>query len=270
MTSPARADLPTAIAIAAVVTSLGNLLHEGLGHGGMCLLTGCDPVLLTSMTFSGEREALGELASRLIPAGGTLANVAAALVAMGFLRRTPPTAHARWYFLWLLATLSLLEATGYLLFSGVANVGDWAAVVRGWPQPGLWRLLLAVAGGVGYWLVANWSMRTLGARLPGVGKERLPAALRLTLSAFCTIAAVRIGAGLLDPAGVAVLLIAAVASSLGGASALAWGPQLLRDPREGPYAPPALELPRDWRWIAAGLVAAALFVGVLGPGVALR
>ena len=265
----ARVDLLTAIGIAALVVSLGNVVHEGIGHGGACVLTGCDPQLLTSMTFTGEREEASELARRLIPAGGTIANLLAAVIALLWLRLTPPSAHARWYFLWLLSTLSLLEAAGYLLFSGLGNFGDWAVVVRGWQPPWLWRAGLAIAGGVAYWFIADWSMKRLAARIPGTGAARLPTAYMLTLSAYATIAVVRIGAGLLDPHGVKVLLIAAVASSLGGASALAWGPQLLRNPKDGVFAGEALQLDRDWRWIGTGLLAAALFIGVLGPGIAL-
>ena len=265
----ARPDLPTTAAIAVVAYALANAFHEGLGHGGACLMVGCDPVLLTSMTFHGEEQGLGDLAQRFISSGGTLANLGAAAIALLLLRRTTPGAHARWFFLWLFATINLLQATGYLLFSGLGNIGDWAAVVRGWPMPGLWRLLLAAAGGISYWFAVDAMMKRLGARIPGAGAERLPALNRLTLTAYFTGALLYVTAGLFDPAGLVILFIAAAAASLGGTSGLAWGPQLLRDPKAGPHAPPPLELDRDWRWIAAAAVVAAAFIFVLGPGIAL-
>jgi hypothetical protein len=44
---------------------------------------------------------------------------------------------------------------------------------------------------------------------------------------------------------------------------------LLHDPRVGEPEDPPLLVTRDWRWIAAGVVAAAVFVFVLGHGVRL-
>jgi hypothetical protein len=66
------------------------------------------------------------------------------------------------------------------------------------------------------------------------------------------------------------VLISGVAAPLGGTSALAWGPQLLHDPRVGEPEDPHLLVNRDRRWIAAGAVAAAVFVFVLGQGVRLK
>jgi hypothetical protein len=47
------------------------------------------------------------------------------------------------YFLWLLMTVSLLQGTGYWLFSGIGNLGNWAKVIEGltpaWPARVRWR-----------------------------------------------------------------------------------------------------------------------------------
>lgn len=265
--TPRSPDTLTVASIAVVAYALSNAIHEGVGHGGACLLVGCTPRVLTSMQFEGDYAELPRIAARIIASGGSVANVLVAAAAIALLRRSPQWRAANWCFLWLLATVNLLQGTGYLMFSGVGNVGDWAAVVRGWPGGGVWRVGLAAAGGLTYWASTRWAMATLGARLHARGPERAAEAYRYTLVAYAAGAALYLLAGSRDPGGVAILMVSGVAASLGGTSGLAWGPQLLRNPALGRPAPPLLELARDWRWVAAAAVAAVLFVGVLAPGI---
>ena len=70
-----------------------------------------------------------------------------------------------------------------------------------------------------------------------------------------------------SPGGVVVVLISGVAASLGGTSALAWGPQLLHDPRLGVPTGTQLEVRREVRWIVVAALVAIAFVLVLGPGI---
>ena len=51
MKSGAPPDLPTLVAIPIVAYGLANLGHEGLGHGGACLLAGGRPMVLSSVHF---------------------------------------------------------------------------------------------------------------------------------------------------------------------------------------------------------------------------
>lgn len=265
-----RGDRLTMISVAVVAYGLANLVHEGLGHGGACLVTGCSPHLLTSLQFEGDWGSLSGAASRFISAGGTLANLAAAAVAMTLLRRRRGRATALWFFLWLFATVNLLQGTGYLLFSGLSNVGDWSAVVRGWTPNWLWRVALATVGGLAYYGAAYWAMRELAPWLRGTGSARVPDAYRYTLTAYVTGALLYVLAGLRDPAGPVILLVSGLPASLGGTSALAWGPQLLNNPRLGAPVESVSPVPRDWRWIVAAAIGTALFVLVLGPGIKLN
>jgi hypothetical protein len=43
-------------------------------------------------------------------------------------------------------TFNLFEAGGYFLFSGIGNIGDWAAVVAGWRPAWAWRVALVALG----------------------------------------------------------------------------------------------------------------------------
>jgi hypothetical protein len=263
-----RPDVLTVASIAVVVYAIANVAHEGLGHGGACLMVGCTPHLLTSMQFDGDAAALPALARRFISAGGSLMNLVVATLAMLALRRARAGPATTWFFLWLLATLSLLQATGYLLFSGLGNFGDWAAVVRGLPGGSvLWRGILTVAGGATYWWATSWAMVTLGARLRSSGPARAAEAYRYTLVAYFAGAGLYLAAGSRDPAGTAVLLISGVAASLGGAAGLAWGPQLLKNATVAPTGTLLPPLQRDWRWVAAAAVGGGVFVFVLGSGI---
>ena len=134
----------------------------------------------------------------------------------------------------------------------------------------LWRTGLALVGGYTYWLATKWAMHRLGERMPGDATGRVSQAYQYTLVAYVTGGVLSITAGLFDPGGKLLILMAGAAASLGGTSALAWGPQLLHDPWKSDQSNSPLLVTRDWRWIIAALVAAILFVFVFGPGVRLH
>ncbi len=130
-------DLLAVAAVGLVVYALSNLLHEGLGHGGTCLLVGGKPVVLSSLHFHGDTEGLSRGANRLIAAGGTLANLLVGGIALAALSHSRTLLAQTRYFFWLLAFVNLFQGTGYFLFSGVTGIGDWTAVIAGLPMPWL-------------------------------------------------------------------------------------------------------------------------------------
>ncbi|HXB66996.1 MAG TPA: hypothetical protein VNY05_02065 [Candidatus Acidoferrales bacterium] len=264
----ARPDWLTVAAIAVVTHALSVSIHEALGHGGTCVAVGCTPRLLTTMQFQGDEHSLPKLAVDAISAGGSVANLVAAAITTLLLRRHRGCARTGWFFLWLFATVNLLAAAGYPLYSGLANIGDWANIVRGLKPAWLWHLCLAAIGALSYWFATRWSMDRLGRRLRGAG-SRVPAAYRYTLVSYIAMSAFAIAGGMFEPGGAFLVLISAAAASLGGASALAWGPQLLQDPHLGEPPEEPLQVPRDARWMIAAALVALAFVAVLGPGLSL-
>ena len=54
----------TIASIGILAYMLGNVLHEGAGHGGACILVGARPLVLSSVHFECSAE------SRLVMAGG--------------------------------------------------------------------------------------------------------------------------------------------------------------------------------------------------------
>jgi len=133
----------------------------------------------------------------------------------------------------------------------------------------VWRIGLSVAGAVLYFGVAP-RLIVPGLRLfLGPDPSARPGRVRrLTLLPYLVGGATFVAAGLLNPHGLGLVLISAVAASFGGTSLLAWYPAvwLGRAPVE-PAA--AVGVQRSPGWIALGLLTLLLFVGVLGPGIRL-
>ena len=144
--SPTNDDALTVCAISLLSAMLANVLHEGLGHGALALITGTQSGLLTTVAWSSAFD------SRLVAAGGTLANLAAGIVFWIALRSAKrASVHLR-FFLLTSAAFNLLAGTGYFFFSGVTNFGDWAVVIADLYPYWLWRTLLVVIGMAAYYI----------------------------------------------------------------------------------------------------------------------
>lgn len=252
-------DVWTVIAIAIAATVCGDLIHEALGHGGACVLTGGHVLGLSSVYFDCDRD------TRIVAAGGTIANFVAGVLcfaASRIVRRAPRLR----YFLWLLMTINLLEVGGYFLFSGVGNIGDWARVIQGLQPSWAWHLGLIVAGAISYSYFVWLSLLELRPFLGPEGEMRLRRARRLTQIPYFTDGILSCIAGLFNPVGMLLVAISAAAASFGGASGLAWMGLLLRGPRVRSTELQMPEITRSWGWILAAVALALLFIDVMGPG----
>lgn len=254
-------DLLTIVAIAIAATVITDLIHEGLGHGGMCVATGGQSLVLSTVHFECSVE------TRLVAAGGTLANlVSGALfwVAGRGVRRS-----ASWrYFFWLLMAFNLFDAGGYFLFSGIGNFGDWAMVVAGWQPTWVWRAGLVVVGTVTYFLLfVPLCLRELRPFLGRDAEIRVRRARQLTLIPYITAGILSCIAGTLNPVGPLLILVSAAAASFGGKSALAWMWTLFRGSRISNGKMQLQEIERSWGWMLAAVILSVLFIAGLGPGV---
>jgi hypothetical protein len=240
-------DVATIIAISIVASVVGNLLHEGVGDGGACLLTGAHAKVLSTVHFECS------LDNRFISPGGTLVNCIAGFVCWLALRLTKQ-AHARLRdFLWLLMIGNLLSGGGYFMFSGIGNFGDWADG-------------LTLLGVVSYLLVVWLALQELRPFLSERDWRR-GGAKDLTIIPYITGGGLSTAAGILNPVSWILVPLSAVAASFGGTSGMAWMTQCLGT-RFAPRIPTQpFTLQRSRAWIVAALIVAALFIGVLGPGV---
>ena len=257
-------DLLTIVAIAVAVTAITSVIHEGLGHGGMCVATGGSPLVLSTVHFECSAE------PRLVAAGGTLANLIFGALFWGVARAVKHSASWR-YFFWLLMTFNLFDAGGYFLFSGIGNIGDWATVIAGWQPAWVWRVALIALGTVTYFfLFVPLCLREL---LPFVGTKaeiRVRRARQFTLLPYLTCGILSCIAGTLNPVGPLLILISAAAASFGGKSGLAWMWTLLRGPRFSDSDLQMPEIERSPGWMFAAVILAIMFIGGLGPGIKLH
>lgn len=257
-------DAWTVAAIAVVAYCLANVLHEGLGHGGACLLQGCKPRVLNALFFDHDPATASPGGERWIAAGGGIVNLIAAAISLAMLRLRRPGAASVQYFLWLFAAVNLLMAFGYLLFSGIGGIGDWKRVVEGLEPQVAYRVGLAVVGAVLYfWMAPKW-LAPQFANFLQAGAPAAPQVWRLVRMPYLIGGCVFVLAGLLNPYGLQLVLISAAAASFGGTSLLIWYPFDKRAPSQrgkGSFA-----IRRSRPWLAAGALTLLIFVGVLGPG----
>jgi hypothetical protein len=258
-----RPDRPTVVAIAVLAYGLANIAHEGIGHGGACLLAGSKPLVLSSIHFECDEAALTEGGRRLVAAGGTLLNLLLGGLALLALKAWRRGAHGQWFF-WLLATLNLFQAAGYFLFSGIGNIGDWAAVISGLHPELAWRAGLTLAGGLAYVGIARAAAGWLAPMIGGEG--RIARARRLAVPSYLAGGLLYCASSLFNPLGPALLFISAAAASFGGASGLLWFQEWLRGDRI-PSSPESIALGRRRGWLVAGALTALVFIGLLGPGI---
>jgi hypothetical protein len=62
-----KRDRLTIVALAVIACALVTVVHEGVGHGGACVLSGCKPELMTSMQFQGDHRGLSTAAVKVTP-----------------------------------------------------------------------------------------------------------------------------------------------------------------------------------------------------------
>lgn len=257
-----RVDRFTVLAIGMAAMLLSNVTHEGLGHGGACLLVGGRPIALSSAWFESDLTGVSAWGQRAESAGGTLANVLLGTILIGWLRlRRPATAQAH-YFLWLAAVVNLLQGGGYLLTSPFFGFGDWRAFLAGLEPQLPWKLGLTSVG-LAISCAALWAgVSSLTPLLPA-GAEAKRVARQLAWLPYLVIGGgVFTLAAALNPLGPTFMFTTALAH-LGGCAWLVWLPEWVRSRAvAGSLGAPGPS--PGWR-IAGAL--ALLCVFVLGRGV---
>jgi hypothetical protein len=259
---PLPADRLTLAAIGIVAYTVATMLHEGLGHGGACLLSGGTPLVVSTV----HMECSG--GTRLVLAGGTLVNFAAAALFFVLVRLVSPSPRIH-YFWWLSMTVNLMMATGYLLFSGVGGFGDWAVFVKGLGPEWLLRVSLAILGAGSYMAAVRFCLFELRPMIGSDPDRRVSRASQLMRIPYFTGGVLNCIAGIFNPAGMYLVALSAAASTFGGTSGLVWMDNWLKDLKGIPVGsesePPPID--RSWPWIVVAALVAAVFVVVLGPGV---
>jgi hypothetical protein len=254
-------DVLTLCAVSLVAEMLGDVLHEGLGHAAVALLTGARSGVLSTVAWSSEGD------SRLVAAGGTLANLAAGLVFWIVLRRVT-RGSVRWrFFLLTSLAFNLFAGTGYFFFSGVTNFGDWAAVIDGLPAHWLWRSLLVVVGIASYFgavLVVGTGL----VRYVGVARNDLRRLRKLTWIPYFSAVVLLSVAGLLNPIGIQLMWQSALPAAAGAHSGLLW--LMYYIPRGTVPERGSQGIGESYAWIIVAAGLSLVFIFVLGRGITLH
>jgi Peptidase M50B-like len=258
-------DRLTLIAISCLAYIVAVALHEHLGHATTCVLLGGHVKEFGAFYVNCDDAGLSRLDGRLVALAGPFISLITGFVCFQILNRVEQP--RIFYFLWLLGSLGLMTATGYMLFSGIAGIGDLGTAAGGameGVQPEwLWRAVLTLLGGICYFWVVRYMARRLEPRLNATGQDRIRCAKRVTLISYLTGAAVYLVIGLFNPHGLVILLTSALASSMGGTSGLVWFDSGLN--AKGEAAGPGLYFSRSWGWVAIALMVTLIYGAVFGP-----
>jgi hypothetical protein len=254
-------DLLTVCAISLLAAILGNVLHEGLGHAATALLTGARSGVLSTVAWSSD------FASRLVATGGTLANLAAAMILWIALRRAIRASVKLRFFLLISFAFNLFVGTGYFFFSGVTNFGDWADVIVGLPMHWLWRTLLVVVGVASYY-GAVLLVGTALVRYVGVPRSNLRRLRNLTVIPYVSIVLLFTASGLLNPSGIRLVWQSALPAAAGAHSGLLWLRYYI--PKGTVPERPSDVIARNYAWIIVALALSLVFIFVLGRGILLH
>jgi hypothetical protein len=263
MSSPSnfpRANLWTVIGIGLVAYAACDMVHEVLGHGVACALVGVKALSLSTVALQTGTS------NRFVAAAGSIANVVAGSLALALFRRGKSFGASR-YFLWLFATLNLLNGTGYLLFSGLLDFGDWAVVIAGFEPHRAWRAVMSVAGAVLYIGAVKLTAAQLISLVRNGEIDRLEMP-RLIFPAYVAGGLLFVAGAALNPIGPSLILMSGVSSGFGAMAGLTVVPRLVeRRTQEATAVAPPLRL--SLGWVAAGLLVVVVFIAYLGPGVRL-
>lgn len=251
-------DRLTIVAISMIACVVQDVLHEGLGHGVTAWLSGAHRITMSTVALQSDID------TRWISANGTLVNLVFAAIFWLVLRSARRVRPATRYFLVLAMAGNLFTGTGYFLFSGVMNFGDWAAVIHGWEPQWLWRIGLVVLGAASYYA----SMLVVGAHLQPFRElsRPWPRLQRLCWTPYFTDGLLAGAAGLRNPLGLFYVLVSALPSTLGANAGLLSLPGMMLWRKPGQTAEPVQAIERSAAWIATGAAAAIVFVVVLGRG----
>jgi hypothetical protein len=256
-----RASLLTVCSIALVAYAACDMIHEAMGHGVASALTpGIRVVSISTVALQTSSE------SRAVAAAGSVANVIAGALCFALFRRRKGFDATR-YFLWLLATINLMDGTGYLFFSGLIDYGDWAVVISALKPHWMWRTIIGVLGIVTYGGVVRFSAAQMATVANATLVERRDVR-RLVFPAYLAGGLLLLAGAALNPISPQLILLSGASSGFAAMAGLLFIPRLVeRRTKESSAPVPVLDFSPVW--LILGIVTTVLFVGLLGPGIPL-
>ncbi len=254
-------DWLTTIAISATAVSLEIAFHEGV-HAVTCLFGG---TLLELSALHVDCMDASVAHGRFVAGSASIANIILGFLMLLWLRRST-TVSSEWrYFLWLFMLMNWLNGAGYWMFSGIANIGDWATVIDGWEPQWVWRVMMTIIGTGCFAFFVWFALKEFGKIVGGQPDEQIGRAVKLTVISYGSALIVVFFAGLFNPYGLGGLpAVAGLLAIAGGFSPLAWMMQWFRAETFKKATGTPLEIQRNGSWVIIGIGVVFVYVFILG------
>jgi hypothetical protein len=255
-------DALTVVAIAAIAISLNVAFHEGV-HALTCVAVGGRLQAYSALYADCDSPTVtrAKIVSGSAPVGNLLAGTALWMT----LRKSRRRASETQYFIWLLMLMNWFYGACYFVFSGIADIGDWAAVIDGWEPGWVWRTLLIIVGIGLYVFFVRLGLQEFGKMLGGEADEQLGRANKLWVLSYVTSAAVILVAGFFCPEGpLSLPVTAGLCAALGALSPFVWAMRWFRTGHFEKLGTEPLEIHRKWGWPAAAVIVVFVYAFVLG------
>ena len=254
-----RSSLLTAAAIAIVAYAAADMVHEVVGHALVAKALGIRVLSISTVAATTEPD------SRAVAAAGTIADTVFGAIALALVTRKRRFGSAA-YSLWLFGGVATMN-TGYLMYSGLFDSGDWAAVIAGARPSWVWRLVIVAAGFIFYATVIRVAVR---AATPWIadGDTSIADLRRVIRVSYVAGGVLLVLGSAFNPVGRDLILISGVGASFGLTCGLLLVPGILASDVNEP-GPISKVLEFQPAWIVVALVVGTVFVGVLGPGIRL-
>ncbi len=257
-----KIDILMVVSITIISYLFAQIIHEGLGHGGMALLFGAKIIQVTNTNLQYDPTGISLSASRVIALAGTLANVVVGILALWFLRMPSIKSANMRFFLWLFGHINLFKGFGYLLIT-FAPIGDWHDVAERLPSQTLWMIGLTLLGAVtslGTFFYAAWTLDEF------VGKDTdlRRRAFTLTILPYLVGGSVNVLATIVG-LGITIFTFTAALATFGGTFLMVWLGLAVGRPRPNTPLEPVTPI-RDTGWLIAGVVATMFYLFWFGSG----
>jgi hypothetical protein len=232
-------------------------------HALSCLVVGGDLQEYSALHVSCPTSEIWQ--GKIVSATASIANILLGLACLAILRRRDWQKSEAQFFLWLLMLMNWLNGAGYWMFSGIANLGDWADVIAGWEPPVLWRIVMTIVGTGTYAFFVWLALKELGRMIGGNADEQIGRATKLGLIAYVSAGLVILLAGIFNPYGLGSLpVVAGLLAVLGGLSPLVWMMQWFRAKSFVKLPHQALAIQRQWSWVLAAGIVVFVYAFILG------
>lgn len=263
---PVKSDRFTVIAIAIIAYAGANITHEIIGHCGSVALLGgkCNFISTTDLKLATE---IPTWKFRIVAIAGSGANCLAGLMWLWLLRTWRNSTPALRYFLWLSVCVNLFLPSTYLLTSPLIMFGDWYNIIIDLPREFGWRIAMTAGGTVACWFSFRLCRTELGKLIGFGGKSAQSHAWGLVVPAYVIGGATAISAALFSPLPAKWAQFIAAGGTFGVTFWLLLLP--LRIPGPPIFPEHHFVVSRSIAWLVAGALAALIFIGALGPGIAL-